>query len=125
MLGEKGVKRTDGIRDTVFASLVILACLLVLAWQFCALCYWAPDIRKIGSVTFPTPEEIVRLDRFETAACFIPALFFLVMTILGVLESVWSVKGKRLRIGMAWIATVVIALFGIVSLKLWWDVMAP
>lgn len=120
MLGEKGVKRTDGIRDTVFASLVILACLLVLAWQFYALWYWVPEVRQMGSIFPLTPEEIARRDQFQTTACLVPALFFLVMTILGVLESVWSVKRKRLRIGLAWIATVLLALFGIVfSFKLW------
>jgi len=120
MLGEKGIKRTDGIRDTVFACLGILACLLVLAWQFYALWYWVPEVRQIGSIFPLTPDEIAGRDRFQTTACLVPALFFLVMTILGVLESVWSVKGKRLRIGLAWVGTVVLALFGIVfSFKLW------
>ena len=124
MLVEKDAKRTDNIRDVIFASFSILACLLVLTWQYCALRYWVPDVRSIGSVTFPTPEEFARLDRFETRACFIPAFFFLVLTILGALESIWSLKKKRLGIGMVWIATVILALFGIVfSAKVWCEGM--
>ncbi len=124
MLAEKDAKRTDDIRDIIFASFSILACLLVLAWQYYALRYWVPDIRKVGITHFPTLEEIARLDRFETRACFIPAFFFLVLTILGALESTWSLKKKRWGIGIAWIATVVLALFGIVfSAKVWCEGM--
>ncbi len=124
MLAEKDAKRTDDIRDIIFASFSILACLLVLAWQYCALRYWVPDIRNIGIFTFPTPEEFARLDRFETRACFIPAFFFLVLTILGFLQSISYLKNKRLGISIAWIATVVLVLFGIVfSAKVWCEGM--
>lgn len=124
MLAEKNCKpvptRADSTQDVIFPSVVILACLLVLAWQFYALWYWVPEVREMGTVVPLTPDEIAGRDWFQTTACLVPALFFLVMIILGVLESVWSVKGKRLRIGLAWIGTVVLALFGIVfSFKLW------
>jgi len=124
MLAEKHCKpvpsRADSAQDVIFPSVVILVCLVVLAWQFYALWYWVPEVRQMGSIFPLTPEEIARRDQFQTTACLVPALFFLVMIILGVLESVWSVKGKRLRIGLAWVGTVVLALFGILfSFKLW------
>ena len=124
MLAEKDAKRTDDIRDIIFASFSILACLLVLAWQYCALRYWVPDVREMGTVFPLTREELARLDRFETWTCFVPALFFLVLTILGCLQSISYLKNKRLGIGIAWIATVVLALFGVVfSAKVWCEGM--